>query len=151
MGSMCRFPQLLLSHTNRRWAHNSIMRRPLIFRSRISLWRRSCTPPTRTHQGLSSIPVRRLVVDQFEHGVRQPSPEAFVVGEMAEELHVVGDHLIHHPLECLVALDAGVLGIRLLPGVAEGVILGDPCWDGFGDELSDVVLRLSSRCCRRGR
>ena len=63
---------------------------------------------------------KSFLIGHAEDRVCQPSAERLVVLELLKELGVVLEHRGDHSFERLVVLDAGVLPVRILPGVLVG-------------------------------
>ena len=80
----------------------------------------------------------RPLAGKREHRIGHPPLEALVVHELLEQLRIVLHHGAHDPLQRPVMLDAGVLLVRVPPGVPEGGVHRHPGGNGLGDELPDA-------------
>ena len=95
----------------------------------------SCQPRA-VHPSGSRRP--RLLAGEPEHRICQPTLEAAIVHELFEDLVVVIHHGGHHPQQCPVVLDSGVLHVGILPAIPEGGVGGHARGDRLGDQLCDA-------------
>jgi len=86
----------------------------------------------------------------LEDRVREPLLEARIVTELREQFGVIGQQLPHDLLEGAVSLDAGVLPVRVLPGVLVGLVGGDLRRDHPVDLVQVLPLDVPEQLVKPG-